>query len=71
MKEDGLEPRSNEEVSEYVEKLVAREAFFRVVDKIQERNLGVDPQHVEAAVSEAIAEVETQRRKPDSSADNR
>jgi heme oxygenase len=71
MKEDGLEPRSNEEVSEYVEKLVARESFFRVVDKIQERAKEVDPQLIEAAVDEAVAEVKSQRRKQDSSADSR
>jgi hypothetical protein len=69
MKEDGLEPQSNEEVSEYVEKLIARESFFRVVDRIQERNKEVDPQLIEAAIDEAVASVKAQHRKQDSSAD--
>jgi hypothetical protein len=69
MKEDGLEPQSNEEVSEYVEKLIARESFFRVVDRIQERNKEVDPQLIEAAVDEAVASVKAQHRKQDSGAD--
>jgi len=38
-----ISPGDNQRVSEYVQKLVARESFFRVVDRIQERNKDVDP----------------------------
>jgi hypothetical protein len=69
MNEDGLDAPSNEEVSEYVEKLVARESFFRVVDKVQERNKEVDPHTLEAAIDEAVASVKAQQREQDSSAD--
>ncbi len=69
MKEDGLDPQSNEEVSEYVEKLVARASFFRAVDRIQERNKEVDPRIVAAAIDETVASVMAQHRKQDSRAD--
>jgi hypothetical protein len=69
MEEDGVVPQSNEDVSEYVEKLVARESFFRVVDKIQERNKEVDPRNTEAAVDEAVDQVKNQHRKLGPSAD--
>ncbi len=69
MKAEGIEPRDNQQVSEYVEKLIARESFFRVVDKIQDRNKDADPQEIEAAIDEAVAEVRAERRKQDPSAD--
>jgi len=62
MQEEGIEPRSQQQVSEYVQKLVARESFFRVVDRIQSRNKDVDPEEIDAAVDEAVSEVKADRR---------
>lgn len=69
MEKEGIKPEGNQQISEYVQKLVARESFFRVVDTIQERNKDIDPGEIETAVDGAVAEVREERRKQDPSAD--
>jgi len=68
MTEEGIEPRDNQQVSEYVQSLVARESFFRVADRIQERNKDVDPEMIQQEVDQAVEEVRAERRKQDPSA---
>ncbi|MCG8449856.1 MAG: hypothetical protein MI725_09795 [Pirellulales bacterium] len=69
MAEEGIQPRDNEAVSEYVQKLVARESLFRVVDRIQQRNKDVDPKTVQQEVDLAVKEVKAERRKQNPGAD--
>lgn len=69
MAEEGIEPRNNQQVSEYVQSLIVRESFFRVVDKIQERNKDVDPEVVQREIDQAVEEVRAERRKPGPRAD--
>ena len=69
MEEEGIPSGDNQQVSEYVQKLVARESFFRVVDRIQERNKGVDPEIIQQEVNQTVEEVRAEHRKQDPSAD--
>jgi len=69
MAAEGIEPLGNQQVSEYVQSLVARESFFRKADKIQDRNKGVSPEEILQEVDQAVEEVRAERRKQNPSAD--
>jgi len=69
MEEDGTPLRDNQQVSQYVQKLIARESFFRVADKIQERNQNLDAELIQQEVSAAVEEAKEQRRKQNADAD--
>ena len=69
MAAEGITPGDNQQISEYVQSLVARESFFRVVDRIQERNKDVDPELIQQEVEQAVEEGREERRKQDPGAD--
>ena len=62
MQEEGIELRDKEQVSEYVEKLIAREKFFRTADRVREGMADIEPDQLQSMIDEAVDEEKASRR---------
>lgn len=62
MQEEGIELRDKEQVSEYVEKLIAREKFFRTADRVREGLADIESDQLQSMIDEAVEEEKASRR---------
>ena len=68
MGQEGLDGNDPNLVAIYVEKLVARERFFRTVDNIRSRTAQIDPDELQRMIDASVDEVEDKYRKQTSGA---
>jgi hypothetical protein len=62
MKRDGLDSSDSEQVSLYVERLIARERFFRTVADVRKKMESVPEEELQRMIDEAVQEVEAEHR---------
>ncbi len=62
MRRDGLDCTDNEQVALYVERLIARERFFRTVEDIRQKTEVVPDDELQRMIDEAVEEVEANHR---------
>jgi hypothetical protein len=58
MKREGLDSGDAQQVSLYVERLIARERFFRTVGDVRVKTAVVPPDELQQLIDEAVAEAE-------------
>jgi hypothetical protein len=68
MQRDGLDSSDTEQVSLYVERLIARERLFRTVNEVRQRTKDVPAEELQSIIDEAVEDVEAEFREASSDA---
>ena len=62
MTQEGMSSQDPSAVSLYVERLIARERFFRTSDRLRRQAAHIPPDELQRLIDEEVAEVEAQYR---------
>ena len=69
MSREGLDTSDSAQVALYVEKLIARERFFRTAGRVREQLADLEADQLEAMIDEAVEEEKASRREKTPGAD--